>query len=358
MTNSWLDPYNCFYKRLFTVIIWVVMNADARAHESAALIKEVNLALRSDNILLQVNRSDVSDGIDFFIEPNYLDVLADGFVTCSKDAAIVPESTEIYFGTFERALYGKTYPVHLKEWNALASRWETKYNPDPQVFKIPLLNISNGHSSLRVDANDLMQKKFLSHLNAGGTLKDFYQDDQEIILSRTITLIAECENQEQRSFGYDTKVVTIVIRYQGDPTFSNSSLIGKQIAHFNKSFLKLTDVSIFQPSLIYSGVCNDDMISPIKFSYTAIGKGTIRFILFEGGKTIVGSEIITHNSQTPIIIDTEILYPLGQQMFHSTDQRSLGEITIKAQVKEARGTQWGEWRDFASEKFVYRCLKK
>ncbi|KLN59818.1 hypothetical protein WH96_15655 [Kiloniella spongiae] len=321
MSNSSRNPFKYFVRLSLTVLV-LMMNASAGAEESSGFVKAVNLELRSDNIVLQVNRSDGSDNIEFLTVPPYLELLADGYVKCSIDAKIVPENTEIYFGTFDRILYGETYPPHLNEWNASTSEWETKYSSDPQVFRVPLSNISNGHSSLRVDVKELMQKKLLGYLEEGKTFENFYQDSHEIILSRAITLITECESKGERFSGYDTETINIVIRYKGDQNFSGSKSLDRQIANFNKSFLKLTDVSIFQPSLMYSGVCHAETTSPVRFSYTAVGIGAIRFVLLQNEQTIAGSQIIPHNSEIPLTIATEILYPLGAHMLHRGGQGS------------------------------------
>ncbi|WP_157845944.1 hypothetical protein [Kiloniella litopenaei] len=363
MTYLMHNQLKYFYRLLLAVSILVSMNVDGGADENSGLVKKVSLVLKSDNVVLQVNRSDISDSIEFLNKLDYLDVLVDGYVICSEEATLVPENTEVYFGTYERALYGTRYPVHSQEWNNAAVQGETKYSSGPQVFRVPLENISNGHSTLRVDTNELMQKKLLNHLKTGEPLKNFYQNTHEITLSRTITLIAECESEGKRSFGYDTQNVNITVQYQGDPGYSNSKLIDRQLSNFNKSFLKLTDLSVFRSSLMYSGACDSQTTRPVKFSYTAVGKGDIRFILVQGGETIAGSEIITHNSEIEKTVHSEVLYPLGMQGFHkagpgSFDEMSAYSFSIKAQIKEARGPQWGEWFDLAHEQFRYHCLSE
>jgi hypothetical protein len=247
-----------------------------------------------------------------------------GWVSCEKPPALaesrlLKNGTKMYFGILglgheqvwvQNVLYEAEYLPGHAEWhrnNPIAPAQKKTFNVAQSNFVVPLSAIKNGAADLRFDPVALFNQKLQEHVNGGGNKVEFLRQNHVFSVERPISLGAHClfdrNNPNNSTVGgaWETIMVPLTVRYQGDPAINDTPVLSAQIAggtanqlQAGPSPFKVTQMT-FQPNMPHHvGAC--PATTTIRVSYQGQGKGELRIRVNDGSSTIYDSPKIAFDA--------------------------------------------------------------
>ncbi|KKJ76723.1 hypothetical protein WH95_11345 [Kiloniella litopenaei] len=363
----------------------------AASSGNSEYVQNVDLSFPGYAAVINVKNTSGSksvNNVNLQVQESSIEIEADGFVQCGDNKKITFKEAKIYFGPVSMfvddindngALYQSDYEVSHKSRIGLG-KWMTEGTNGNESFIVPLNQIKNGHPAVRVNPLEEINKKLQAHLQGGGTKVDFYQNDQEIVLQRPVSLAGWCRKylapgNNPWKAGFETQNFTIQVKYKGDPEITDKPILNAQLGQvgnnpqFNNNQPLLLNQATFQPNMPHHiGKCTEGTPNPkIRVNYKGSGKGTVRFKIAvknsEGNFVLPNIYLGSYDSENQINRHFDFDYPLIDKMYNHHEYKWWKminktyehDMTIQAQVKDQNSDSYGSWVEFGSATFKHRC---
>lgn len=327
-----------------------------------------------DVVLQNASANKDVNAVNIQPKSNTLELDLDGHIKCSKDKKIEFQKARAYFGPVDlandqinapAALYDDGAAFHgYSFWTGNLGGWivEASSN-DP--FSIPLAQIKQGNPGLRFDPVEELEKKLQVHLGQGKSKVAFYQNEQFIQVQRPISLAGWCRktlsgSQAVSKAGYRTVMMTLTIRYEGDPQVKVTPVLSAQIGgqqpgqfQVGDQPFKITSMT-FQPNMPHHvGGCPDE--TTIRVNYLGQGKGEIRIRVNDGGQTIYNSPKIAFDAKDgKQHHDFEIAVPKPPQ--HELNQTKHHNLQVYVRGKGEEEQLWpAHYQQMDTALWKHRC---
>ncbi len=353
---------------------------------TSKFVKDVSLTFTGQAAQITIKNEANNKHINFLdlkVQESKLYFDYTGSATCKNGNYIHGAGAYMYFGpvsingdkisSFGTLHFQNKMPISWHDGDKVVEHSEGTFN-------VPLSKLKQGHPALRVDAIDELEKKAQAYVQGGGTLIDFYRQDQHLVLQRPISLAATCANNNMKgSFGYETKNHTIQITYKGDPALNDkaqlsAALVGKLGGNGEKMApetpFRLMKAD-FMPNIPhYSGKCVPDKNPKIRINFKTIGseKGVMDLVVEPVQNTYAADGfyyqtqgIVNDPAQSSHL---DFNFPLKEML--SQEQYSYMKISsnktfhhnmrIKVRWKPLHGGEWSEYKDFDTAVFNHRCV--
>ncbi len=265
------------------------------AQASSQYVENVDIDLTGMAAIINIENASANkhlNALDLDVKTTVMQFEVAGLVEC-KGSNVMFKGSKHFFGPVNimddggainsaSALYDKT----AKPGYTDSDYPNAEYGGE--VFTVPLNQVKNGHPALRVDPLEELEK---ARQAFNGTDLEFYQQDQELVLQRPISLSGACgkkNNPNKASLGYETKDHTIQIKYKGDPGLNETPVLNAQLQggggvpnQFDEGdqpfILNGADFMANLPH--YNGKCLPDANPMIRFNYTMGGNqlGNVQF---------------------------------------------------------------------------------
>jgi hypothetical protein len=246
------------------------------------------------------------NSVDLEVQENSIEFLMGGAVHCKGTNMEVVSGRAAFgpmaMGGFDNVVWGGVLhhddlPVAEYDNDKIVEA-----SGDENPFVVPLNKIKNGNPAVRVDALAELEK---ARQAFNGSDVDFYKQDQEIVLQRPLSVYGSCakeNNPNKVSGGFETKMGTIKIKYEGDPAVNGKAQLSAALGGNNgvpnqmqagDQLLKITSMS-FQPNMPnHVGKC--PATKTIRVNYMGQGEGEIKIRVNDGSETIYQSEKIAYD---------------------------------------------------------------
>lgn len=319
---------------------------------------------------------------------NALEFEMKGHLQCAQDLDVTDDGARMYFGPVSLAGTGdinSSATLHNEEAFVSATVWTKPFIKKQWIteagstteYTVPLSSVKNGHPALRIDPVALIESKAEAYVQNGGSLVDFYKQDQEIVLHRPISLAGWCKKGNKRTAGFHTKNHTIQIKYEGDPAVYqpklNALIVGgtANTIKAQEEPFALQDAD-FQPDIQpYIGKCVPDQNPKMTIFFNT--KGT--------KQGVIDFRIAPESNSYPIDIDYDVqsgvvsnpknggqksvqfTFPLKEMLQHEkypymlmSNKTYSHNMRIKARYRDFDDNNgWSSWKDYGTAVFKHRC---
>lgn len=357
--------------------VWAASSEYAEYVESITFKREQGIGY--DVVLKNTSANKDVDAVNIEPTKSKMDIAFEGSVKCDKNRKTSFREAKIYFGdvflfvdTIQSngaADLGAYYPTS-HEWTGLKWVTESGNNED---FSISFNKVKNLAPNFRFDPVAELDKKLQAHLNSGKTKASFYQKDQVIEVTRPVTLAGACKKylnpgHTPRKWGYKTASIKFKIIYHGDPDVKLVPKLNPVLGNNqgNNQYdaqdlpLELSEAT-FQPNMPhYIGKCIPDQNPKIRFNFKGNGKGQVKFMIKDGGTTILTTSEINYDSKQQHKRHFDFYYPLISKMNQYPSWRQINKtmnhtLRIKAKVKDIDNGTWTGWEDYGEAIWRHRC---
>lgn len=247
------------------------------------------------------------------------------------------------------------------------------------TFVVPYNKIKQGHPAIRVDALEELNKKLEAHVQGGGDPLEFWQNDQDIVLQRPISLMGSCGNNTENSAGFVKQDATIQIKYKGDPAVNDKPVINAQLAQnggmpgqVNNDFpIQIVNAS-FQPNMPhYTGKCVPDQNTKIRINFQLSGseEGLMDLRVVPDSSNVYGTTYGPYATFNSIPVNVQhskkvdfsfpLIEMLSQNQYsymaeHNSKTWS-HNMRLEGRIKPKNGGQWSAWEELDTAVFKHRC---
>lgn len=377
--------------RNFTIAVFCASTAlSASAHAvsgSSEYVPNVDLDFVAPAAVIEVTNTAADkhvNNVKLGVSGDKLDIGIDGFVECKNANNVVFMTASAYFGGVGIGGFGQlntAATLHSQEVEVAYKQKGSVAEATEDVFSVPLNKIKAGAPALRVDPLDEINKKLLAHVNGGGNKADFYKNDQQVVLQRPVSLGAVCgklKDTDARSVGFETRNVTITIKYKGDPAVNDTPVLNAQLNQGNvpnqigNNLPFRLDQATFQPNMPdYTGKCAPAANPKIRMSFQVSGSEAgvidLRVVPVSNTYADYGAYFVTEgmirdpkNGGGHLDFEFPLKDMLGQQKYSymavSDGKTYNHNMKIQARYKNLQGDAWGEYKDFDTAVFKHRCM--
>ncbi|WP_169568255.1 hypothetical protein [Sneathiella limimaris] len=357
------------------------------ASGTSKFVKDVTLTFTGQAAQITIKNEATKKHINFLnpqVQESKLYFDISGNATCKKGSSINGVGAYMFFGTV--SINGDK----LNSFNTLHKQgsmniaWhdgdkvvEAQYD----TYEVPLSKVKQGHPALRVDAVEELKKKAQAYVQGGGTLVDFYRQDQHLVLQRPLSLAAVCRKytNQEGSFGYDTKLHTIQITYKGDPEITDKAQLNPQLVsnlggnggkQAPEVPFKLTAADFMANIPHHNGKCLPSQNPMLRVNMKATGSelGAVHLVVYSHSNTY--SNYGNYYEASGIVYNPEVgdahvdfSFPLKDML--SQDKYSYMAIhdgktyhhnmRIKARWKTLPDGEWGAFQEFDTGTFKHTC---
>jgi len=376
-----------YLKRLSILGAAVLVSSHALAvNVSSEYVKSVNLSFPGLAAVINVENTSANkhiNSLNLKVQEQNMDFTLSGMVTCRKGNKIKYSGNVAYFGPVALGGFGQlitTATLHSENQLDLPSTKEgsnevIEYSED--VFSVPLNKVKNGHPSVKVDPIAELNKKLQAHIQGGGTKLSFFQQDQQIVLQRPISLGGFCHKEGDVKPGYATHNHTIQIKYKGDPQLNEKAVLNAQLGQMQNGNIQVNpnlpfqlSSAEFQPNIPHHiGKCIPDQNPKIRMNFTVSGgkKGVIdlkveavsnQYAAYGNYFETTGMVRDPKNGNSHL----DFSFPLKEML--SQDKYSYmtlpnktynHNMRIKARYRDFDSNSWTEYKDFGTAVFKHRC---
>jgi len=320
------------------------------------------------------------DALNVTLQNSHIDIDMSGSVACQKDKEVDYFDSRAFFGPASlfvetvltpKALYDAPFFPSNKKWEGI-SGWGVTESGDGQPFSVPLAQIKNGDPAVRFDPIAELNAKLQQHLGSGGTKLDFYKSDHIFTVKRPITLASTCRKyvspgKTTPKSGYETKMMDLTIKYEGDPNLRKVGVLNAQLGgnlpqQINQNLPMQLNSATFQPNMPHHiGQCPAKQDPKIRINYKGSGEGQIRFMIYDGSKTVYGSGALSFNSKNSGGNGYhDFIYPFNALLKTTIAWKQINKTTrhpfkIRAQIKDKDAVTWGSWSNYGQADWNHRC---
>ena len=355
---------------------------------SSQYVENVDISLPGMAAVITIENTSANkhvNAINLQVKESKMDFEVGGHIKCDG-SNMEALATLVFYGpvSISGAGINDSATLHKSDINIseAVNNDPVEYVP-PSIFSVPLNKVKNGHPALRVDALEELNKKLQAHIQGGGTALEFYQQDQDIVLKRPLSVSGACRKQNnpyKASSGYETKNHTIQIKYKGDPAINEKPVINAQLGQANLPNqvqqnpnlpFQLNDVQ-FQPNLPnYVGKCLPDQNPNIRMNFTIAGgkQGIIDLRVkavsnqyADYGHYFVTSGIVKkpENGGGHLDFSFPLKEMLSQQkyswMMTLNNKTYNHNMQIEARYKNFDGSnEWSNWQQYDHAVYKHRC---
>ncbi|MGD2118140.1 MAG: hypothetical protein PVG66_07265 [Chromatiales bacterium] len=363
--------------------------AQAAMSGNSDYVKDVDLTFQGTPGYIDVKNTSGSKmlkDLKLAVIDSTLDIHYQGFVQCENDKDITFGDAEIYFGSIslQNGLINDTATLAQSDANPSAKfkisafKWITE-SGGPEVFKIPVNQLKNGHPALRVDVLEELNKKLQSHLNNGGKEIDFYKKDQYITLKRPVSLVGWCKKGNKTLAGFEGHNYDVKIKYKGDPSLIDAPKLNAQVINNMPNQIQQNPNLPFQLNNIefdpgnqnYVGKCLPNQNPKIRMNFKIAGgkQGLVDLRV-----KAVSNQYAAYGNyfETTGIVKNpknggghlDFSFPLKEMlsqnkyafMMQLNNKTYNHNMRIEARFKNFDGSnQWSQWQDYDQAVFKHRC---
>ena len=216
--------------------------AEQVGHGTSDMVRSIQLELPSEAVITVRNMAAQKhvNSVQLETVGNSVDFTYSGGLKCKNKKKVLLSSVDVYYGPLSFAAnkalntaltkHSQTASVAVEE-NGIAE------STPPDNFSVPLSKISSGSPVIALNPVAEIQKKFNAHVQGGGSAEEFYQNDQEVVVKRPLSLGGTCAKAgiyndyslKNHESGFDVEMASIRIRYEGDPEVTGKPLLNAQI---------------------------------------------------------------------------------------------------------------------------------
>lgn len=352
---------------------------------SSEYVKSVGLSFPGQAAVINIENNAANkhiNSLNLKVKEQKMDFTLSGSITCRKGNKIKYSGNVAYFGPIALGGFGQVVTsatlhsennidaaVHKEGSNEIV-----EYAED--VFSVPLNKVKNGHPTVKVDPIAELNKKLQAHIQGGGTKLSFYQQDQQIVLQRPISLAGYCHKNGDAKPGYASGNHTIQIKYKGDPQLNDKAVInaaiGQQMGNIqvNPNLPFKLNSAEFQPNLPHHiGKCIPDQNPKIRMNFTVSGgkKGVIdlkveavsnQYAAYGNYFETAGMVRDPKNGNSHLDFSFPLKEMLSQDKYSYMTQPNktyYHNMRIKARYRDFDSNNWTEYKDFGTAVYRHRC---
>jgi len=342
---------------------------------------QIEDGIYTNTIILKNSATDKHiDSLNVTAQSSHIDIEVGGMVSCQKDKGVDYTESKIYFGpaylfvdsvVAPKALYDKEFYPSYRQWVGV-SGWGDTESGDSQPFSVPLNSVKSGDAAIRFNPIEELNKELQVHLNLGGSKIDFYKKDHIISVERPVTLVGTCRdfitNSQQRyKSGYDTKMVELTVKYEGDPNLNkvgalNAKLGGNLPQEINQNLPMILNSATFQPNMPHHiGQCPAKQDPELRINFKGAGEGQVRFMVYDGSTNVYGSPALSFNSKNSGGKGHhDFTFPFNAkynvtQAWKQINKTINHPLKIRAQIKDKNAVTWGSWANYGQATWKHRC---
>jgi hypothetical protein len=368
-----------------------VISSAYAAQGTSEYVQNIDLGLPGMASIIHIENKSadkVLSSLNLDVKTNTLEFETRGSIVC-KGSNVVHIGSNIHFGPVNitnggqhinasSTLHSDTIDVSvLDSDNPIAES-------SPDLYTVPLHSVKNGHPALRVNPLEELEK---ARQAFNGSDLAFYQQDQEIVIKRPLSLTGACgkkNNPNKVSVGYHTREHVIQIKYKGDhtltelpvvkvnPNLNQGGGLPNQVQQNQNLPFQLNNVT-FQPNIPHHmDKCIPDQDPKIRMNFSISGgkQGIIdlRVVPVSNTYAINGTYFETQGIvKSPKQSDGGYLdfsFPLKNMlneeqwsyMAISNNKTWSHNMRIEARFKNSDDSnEWSQWKEFDGTVFKHKC---